>query len=108
MAETSVQNGHQAVTSRTGSSPAPVSSPLDDMFTGNIRGQSPVDGLEGKVDWEDSSLNTASTKPVSTGSGDSGTLGPWPIQNYGNNPKQKNASGPGPATFMGHHPGQES
>ena len=96
--KTSTSDGEQA---------AYVAQPLDREFTDNVRGPAPVDGLNMTPDWEKSSIHPSWKDNVSIGSGDTSTLGKWPIQNYGNSPKQMSASGPGPADWTGNHPGSD-
>lgn len=80
------RNG-DAVKSTTGQETAPMVAPRDREFMGNIRGQSPVSGLDSDSDWENCLMDIGET--VSTGSGVDTTIGRWPIQNYGNAPKQR-------------------
>lgn len=78
------RNG-DSVHSSTSQSGAPMAMPLDDMHTGNIAGHSPVDGMHGS-EWDDSLKDVGE---VGIGMGVVTTLGAWPIQGYGNNPRQR-------------------
>lgn len=74
------------ITSKTGSEGAHTSAPLDEMHTGNIRPQAPVQGSTDSK-WTD---KIPPTPEVSTsGDGETCTLGKWPISDYGNSPKQR-------------------
>lgn len=92
-----------------GATTASVFAPLDDMHDGNIRGMSPVSGLmpgdaECNSDWEATTVKPMDTVSVSSG-GQATGIGTWPIQNYGNSPRQASASGAPVKAWDGSTPG---
>ena len=111
MATTNVpdRNG-DSVRSSTGQATPYMFPIIDDMHDQAIAGMSPVSGLmhgdpDCNSDWEVTAINPTWKENVRIDGGMNTTLGSWPVQNYGNDPRQLSASGDGPRDWTGHEAG---
>lgn len=88
------------VKSSTADDTAPCWYPLDDDHTGNIRGVSPVSGLEATPGWETSGPKSGGTVSSATGTGNT-LAGSWPIQGSALNPPVSRPLGGGDTDWKG-------